>query len=91
MTSKKCPVCGVSLKAENLERHVRDQHPHESVSTREVLSRDECARSRRHGRGKGWPGAGAGSGSRSLRSRSWRSSLRSRLRTRSGAWARGSA
>lgn len=31
MAMKKCPVCGVSVKDENLVRHVRNQHPHEKV------------------------------------------------------------
>ena len=38
MASVKCPVCGVSVKAENLERHLRNQHPREQVDLSEVLS-----------------------------------------------------
>jgi peroxiredoxin len=41
MSATKCPVCGVSVKAENLERHVRNQHPRETVDVREVLSAEE--------------------------------------------------
>ena len=41
MAAKKCPVCGVSVKAENLERHVRNQHPKENVDLREMLTEDE--------------------------------------------------
>jgi len=28
---KKCPACGASVKLENLERHVRNQHPRDGV------------------------------------------------------------
>ena len=48
MTSKKCPVCGATVKVENLERHVRDQHPRSAVDLETVLSaeeRDEVRRS----------------------------------------------
>lgn len=38
MASLKCPVCGVSVKAENLERHLKNQHPREKVDLSEVLS-----------------------------------------------------
>jgi len=31
MVTKKCPVCGVSVKEENLQRHVRNQHPRAKV------------------------------------------------------------
>jgi len=41
MPTKKCPVCGVSVKVENLERHVRDQHPHADVDREHVLTEDE--------------------------------------------------
>lgn len=41
MASKKCPVCGVSVKVENLERHVRNQHPNETVDLSELLSGEE--------------------------------------------------
>src|SRR3989304_9699704 len=39
--SKKCPVCGVSVKLENLERHVRNQHPRASVDLTSLLSAEE--------------------------------------------------
>ena len=45
---KKCPVCGVSVKVENLERHVGNQHPHETVDLDRVLTAGE----RRAARGK---------------------------------------
>lgn len=38
MASVKCPVCGVSVKAENLERHLKNQHPREKVDLSEVLT-----------------------------------------------------
>ena len=41
MPAKKCPVCGVSVKVENLERHIRNQHPHEDVSLESALSAEE--------------------------------------------------
>ena len=41
MAAVKCPVCGVSVKAENIERHLRNQHPHEKVDLSEVLSEKE--------------------------------------------------
>ena len=41
MAMMKCPVCGVSVKAENLERHLRNQHPHEQVDLSEALSKEE--------------------------------------------------
>jgi cytochrome c biogenesis protein CcmG/thiol:disulfide interchange protein DsbE len=41
MAMKKCPVCGVSVKAENLERHVRNQHPKEQVDLSETLTAEE--------------------------------------------------
>ncbi len=37
MAMKKCPVCGVSVKDENLLRHVRNQHPHDKVEGLEDL------------------------------------------------------
>ena len=39
--SKKCPVCGVSVKFENLERHVRNQHPRTNLSDDQILSTAE--------------------------------------------------
>lgn len=41
MAMKKCPVCGVSVKAENLERHVRNQHPREQVDLSETLTEED--------------------------------------------------
>ncbi len=41
MAMKKCPVCGVSVKAENLERHVRNQHPKEHVDLSETLTEED--------------------------------------------------
>lgn len=37
MTMTKCPVCGVSVKDENLVRHVRNQHPREKVEGLEQM------------------------------------------------------
>src|SRR6266567_8613620 len=34
----KCPVCGVSVKLENLERHVRTQHPRAEIDLTQTLS-----------------------------------------------------
>lgn len=41
MAMKKCPVCGVSVKVENLERHVRNQHPHEHVDLSETFTEED--------------------------------------------------
>ena len=41
MPTKKCPVCGVSVKVENLVRHVQDQHPHTTLDREHLLSIDE--------------------------------------------------
>lgn len=41
MAMKKCPVCGVSVKAENLERHVRNQHPKDQVDLSETLTQED--------------------------------------------------
>ncbi len=38
MAMKKCPVCGVSVKDENLVRHVKNQHPHEKVEGLEAMA-----------------------------------------------------
>lgn len=37
MPMTKCPVCGVSVKDENLVRHVRNQHPREKVEGLEAM------------------------------------------------------
>lgn len=41
MPTKKCPVCGVSVKVENVERHVRDQHPHADLDRAHLLTDEE--------------------------------------------------
>ena len=41
MAMKKCPVCGVSVKVENLERHVGNQHPRERVQPEQILTETE--------------------------------------------------
>lgn len=41
MPTKKCPVCGVAVKVENLERHVRNQHPKAQVDTGSLLTEEE--------------------------------------------------
>ena len=43
MATKKCPVCDVSVKIENLERHVRDQHPRAEIDPSELLTEGERA------------------------------------------------
>ena len=37
----KCPVCGVSVKLENLERHVRTQHPRADVDLTQTLTPEQ--------------------------------------------------
>src|SRR3989475_8502628 len=39
MTSRKCPLCGVAVKLENLERHVANVHPRQDPSL--VVSADD--------------------------------------------------
>ncbi len=41
MATKKCPVCGVAVKVENLERHVKNQHPRDRVETEQLLTQEE--------------------------------------------------
>ena len=41
MAVKKCPVCGASVKVENLERHVENQHPKEKVDLATLVTREE--------------------------------------------------
>src|SRR3990170_213993 len=41
MATKKCPVCGVAVKLENLERHVRNQHPRADVDHQALLTDEE--------------------------------------------------
>ena len=38
MATKKCPVCGTAVKLENLEKHVRNQHPRATVDSGAVLT-----------------------------------------------------
>jgi len=38
---KKCPACGASVKLENLERHVRNQHPREDVDLSATVTETE--------------------------------------------------
>ncbi len=59
MAMKKCPVCGVSVKAENLERHVKNQHPKEHVDLRETLT-DEDRKEIRESRSPGRSGLTSG-------------------------------
>lgn len=49
MAMKKCPVCGVSVKVENLERHVHDQHPRAHVEPEQILTDAERQNVRRPG------------------------------------------
>ncbi len=44
---KKCPVCGVSVKVENLERHVGNQHPRERLEPEQLLTTEERQEVRR--------------------------------------------
>lgn len=41
MAAKKCPVCGVSVKVENLDRHLKNQHPHAEVDAAALLTSEE--------------------------------------------------
>ncbi len=41
MATKRCPVCNVAVNVENLERHVRNQHPRANVELGSLLSPDE--------------------------------------------------
>ncbi len=41
MAVKKCPVCGASVKVENLERHVTDKHPRARVDTASLVTEEE--------------------------------------------------
>lgn len=59
MAMKKCPVCGVSVKAENLERHVKNQHPKEHVDLDETLT-EEDRKEIRESRSGGRPGFTSG-------------------------------
>jgi len=41
MAMKKCPVCGASVKVENLERHVADNHPRAKVDLSKLVTEEE--------------------------------------------------
>jgi len=41
MAMKKCPVCGASVKVENLERHVEDKHPRAKVDLSKLVTKEE--------------------------------------------------
>ena len=41
MPTKKCPVCGVAVKLENLERHLRDKHPRSGVDPGSIFTDEE--------------------------------------------------
>jgi peroxiredoxin len=47
MAMKKCPVCGVSVKVENLERHVGNQHPRAHLEPEQILTEGERQEVRR--------------------------------------------
>ena len=38
---KKCPVCGASVKLENLERHVKNRHPRDTVDLSSAITKEE--------------------------------------------------
>jgi len=38
---KKCPVCGSPVKLENLQRHVRNQHPRSDVDVESLVTKEE--------------------------------------------------
>jgi len=46
MATKKCPVCGVPVKLENLERHVKTQHPREKIDLRSLLTEEETTQAK---------------------------------------------
>jgi len=46
MALKKCPVCGVPVKLENMERHVKKQHPQDDVDLRSYLSKEEVKKAK---------------------------------------------
>jgi peroxiredoxin len=46
MATKKCPVCGVPVKLENLERHVKTQHPRENIDIRSHLTEEETTQAK---------------------------------------------
>jgi len=46
MVTKKCPVCGVPVKLENLERHVKTHHPREKLDLRSILTEEETTQTK---------------------------------------------
>lgn len=44
MATKRCPVCDVPVKPENLERHIRNQHPRAQVNPESLLTPEERRR-----------------------------------------------
>jgi len=44
MATKKCPVCGVPVKIENLGTHVKKQHPRENIDPRSLLTKEETTK-----------------------------------------------
>ena len=47
MANKKCPVCGVSVKLENLGKHVKAQHPRAKVDLTAALTQTERREAKR--------------------------------------------
>ena len=43
MPTKECPMCGVSVKLENLEKHVKRQHPREKVDLSSIVTEKELS------------------------------------------------
>ena len=46
MATKKCPVCDVPVKLENLEKHVKKQHPREKIDLRSYLTEEETTQAK---------------------------------------------
>jgi len=46
MATKKCPVCGVPVKLENLEGHVKRQHPRKNIDLKSVLTKEEMTQAK---------------------------------------------
>lgn len=44
---KKCPVCGVQVKVDNLERHLRNRHPNANVDLDLIITREERRQAQR--------------------------------------------
>lgn len=47
MTLRKCPVCNVPVKLENLEKHIKRQHPQEDIDMRDILTKDEIRKTQK--------------------------------------------